>query len=97
MDILAIHDPALYAAFAFRDALERHGIAIRGEAVARHAASPTTGVELARRDSEPLLEALRVAAKVSQNLHAELILRAVGRAGAKPGPRRRGSRRCGLS
>jgi D-alanyl-D-alanine carboxypeptidase/D-alanyl-D-alanine-endopeptidase (penicillin-binding protein 4) len=82
--VLAIHDPALYAAAALRDALARRGIAVHGEAVARHAAAgqvtqPAAGVELARRDSPPLLEALRVAAKVSQNLHAELILRAVAR------------------
>jgi D-alanyl-D-alanine carboxypeptidase/D-alanyl-D-alanine-endopeptidase (penicillin-binding protein 4) len=83
-EILAIHDPALYAAAALRDALARRGVAIRGEAVSRHALSgqpvqPATGFELARRDSAPLLEDLRVTAKVSQNLHAELILRAVAR------------------
>ena len=82
---LAIHDPALYAAVALRDALARRGVAIRGEAMARHALpgqsrEPTTGFELARRDSAPLLDDLRVTAKVSQNLHAELILRAVARA-----------------
>jgi len=94
-EILAIHDPALYAAVALRDALTRHGVAIRGGAVARHwlpgeAAIPTTGVELARLDSLPLLEALRVTAKVSQNLHAELILRAVGRARRGAGSREAG-------
>jgi len=83
--ILAIHDPALYAAAALRDALSRRGVAVRGEAVARHAmpgqpVEPAAGFELARRDSAPLIEDLRVTAKVSQNLHAELILRAVARA-----------------
>ncbi len=38
------------------------------------------GFELAVRKSAPLLEDLRITAKVSQNLHAELDLRAVGRA-----------------
>jgi D-alanyl-D-alanine carboxypeptidase/D-alanyl-D-alanine-endopeptidase (penicillin-binding protein 4) len=38
------------------------------------------GFELAARKSAPLLEDLRITAKVSQNLHAELDLRAVGRA-----------------
>jgi D-alanyl-D-alanine carboxypeptidase/D-alanyl-D-alanine-endopeptidase (penicillin-binding protein 4) len=84
-ELLAIHDPALYAAAALRDALTRRGVAIRGEAVARHAlpgqpVEPATGIELARRDSAPLLDDLRVTAKVSQNLHAELILLAVARA-----------------
>ena len=39
-----------------------------------------SGIELARRVSAPLIEDLRITAKVSQNLHAELALRAVGRA-----------------
>jgi D-alanyl-D-alanine carboxypeptidase/D-alanyl-D-alanine-endopeptidase (penicillin-binding protein 4) len=83
-ELLAIHDPALYAAVALRDALTRGGVAIRGNAVARHSLPgapviPATGFELARLDSLPLLEDLRVTAKVSQNLHAELILRSVAR------------------
>ena len=41
---------------------------------------PVAGVELARRVSAALIEDLRVTDKVSQNLHAELALRAVGRA-----------------
>jgi len=91
-ELLAIDDPALYAAAALRDALERRGVAIRGEAVARHSlpgapVAATSGFELARLDSTPLLEGLRVAAKVSQNLHAEMILRAVGRARRGTGSR----------
>src|SRR5262249_45127861 len=42
--------------------------------------SEASEVELARRVSAPLIEDLRVTDKVSQNLHAELALRAVGRA-----------------
>jgi len=41
---------------------------------------PDSGFELARRTSAPLLEDLRITDKVSQNLHAELALRAVARA-----------------
>jgi D-alanyl-D-alanine carboxypeptidase/D-alanyl-D-alanine-endopeptidase (penicillin-binding protein 4) len=94
-EILAIHDPALYAAVALRDALTRRGVAIQGAAVARHSlpgapVTPTTGLELARLDSLPLLENLRVMAKVSQNLHAELILRAVARAQRGAGSREAG-------
>ena len=37
-------------------------------------------MELAHRVSAPLLEDLRITDKVSQNLHAELLLRAVARA-----------------
>lgn len=82
---LGIEDPAEYAALALRQALEARGIAVAGTAVARHTlpgetAEPASGEELARRVSAPLLEDLRVTAKVSQNLHAEMALRAVGQA-----------------
>jgi D-alanyl-D-alanine carboxypeptidase/D-alanyl-D-alanine-endopeptidase (penicillin-binding protein 4) len=92
--VLAIEDPALYAAQALRLALEERGVSVGGGATARHAfpnetpdltqaAAPPTavsGAELARRVSAPLIEDLRITDKVSQNLHAELALRAVGRA-----------------
>ena len=105
IEVLGVDDPALFAAYALRDALARKGIAIRGEPRARHlfpnqvadlengpAPEPEEGVELARRESAPLLEDLRVTAKVSQNLHAEMALRAVARA-----RRRIGSREAGLA
>jgi D-alanyl-D-alanine carboxypeptidase/D-alanyl-D-alanine-endopeptidase (penicillin-binding protein 4) len=96
-EMLAIHDPALYAAAALRDALMRRGVVVRGKAVVRHAlwnepVAPPAGFEMARIDSAPLIEDLRVLAKVSQNLHAELILRAVGRAEAGAGTREAGLR-----
>jgi D-alanyl-D-alanine carboxypeptidase/D-alanyl-D-alanine-endopeptidase (penicillin-binding protein 4) len=81
---LAIGDPALYAAEVLRDALLRKGVAIRGEAVASHRfpdestdTSPKLGVLLAERRSPPLLDLLQVVDKVSQNLHAEILLREV--------------------
>jgi D-alanyl-D-alanine carboxypeptidase/D-alanyl-D-alanine-endopeptidase (penicillin-binding protein 4) len=87
-EILAVDDPALYAAAAFRLALARMGVRIMGRAVARHRTGAEGGkgerggyVELARRRSPPLIEILRVINKVSQNLHAELVLREVSRAG----------------
>jgi serine-type D-Ala-D-Ala carboxypeptidase/endopeptidase (penicillin-binding protein 4) len=102
-EVLGIDDPALYAAMAFRDALARHGISIRGEARAVHlypsqvadlkngpAPEPEPGVELARRDSGPLLEDLRITDKVSQNLHAEMALRAVAKARRHVGSREAG-------
>jgi D-alanyl-D-alanine carboxypeptidase/D-alanyl-D-alanine-endopeptidase (penicillin-binding protein 4) len=90
-EALAIDDPGVYAAAMLRDALIRRGVSIRGAAVARHlyvdevadrkradALPVAAGVELARRQSPPLNELLQVVDKVSQNLHAEAILREVG-------------------
>ena len=91
--LLGIDDPALYAAKALRELLEQRGIAVAGSAVAQHlyahdvadltqgpAPPPDSGIELARHISAPFLEDLRITDKVSQNLHAELALRAVARA-----------------
>ena len=95
---LGIADPAEYAALAFRQLLEERGIAVRGAAVARHlplseAAFPAADGEdvvLARRVSAPLVEDLQITDKASQNLHAEMALRAVGRARRNVGSRAAG-------
>ena len=92
-EILAIDDPALFAAQALRDALLRRSIVVLGRPVSRHAfpyefadlakggPAETPGGEwvLASRSSMPLIEDLRVTNKISQNLHAELLLRAAAR------------------
>jgi D-alanyl-D-alanine carboxypeptidase/D-alanyl-D-alanine-endopeptidase (penicillin-binding protein 4) len=91
--LLGIEDPALFAAKAFRQILEEHGISVTGTAVAHHlypdrlaslteapAPPPDPVIELARHTSAPLVEDLRITDKVSQNLHAEMALRAVARA-----------------
>lgn len=91
---LAIGDPALYAAEVLRDALQRRGVSIHGDSIARHRfpdetneAEPPLAVLLAEHHSPPLLELLQVVDKVSQNLHAEVLLRetsvASGRAGSR--------------
>jgi serine-type D-Ala-D-Ala carboxypeptidase/endopeptidase (penicillin-binding protein 4) len=94
---LAVADPADYAARALRRALEERGVLVEGGIQVRHrfAGEPPLDntrldVELARRESAPLLEDLRVTAKVSQNLHAELALRAVARARRSEGSREAG-------
>jgi D-alanyl-D-alanine carboxypeptidase/D-alanyl-D-alanine-endopeptidase (penicillin-binding protein 4) len=84
--LLAVDDPALYAAEVLRDALTRRGISVHGKAVARHRMSDDAfnpdqarpRVVLAQRSSPPLAELLQVIDKVSQNLHAEVMLREVG-------------------
>lgn len=74
---LAVDDPALYAATAFRVALQLEGIRMDGPAVARHHAPATPEpVTLALRESPPLPLLLQVVNKESQNLHAELMRRA---------------------
>jgi D-alanyl-D-alanine carboxypeptidase/D-alanyl-D-alanine-endopeptidase (penicillin-binding protein 4) len=91
--LIGVEDPAQFAAQALRTELERRGVTVTGSAISEHlypdslasldqvpASPPPAGIELARRVSPPLIEDLRITAKVSQNLHAELALRAVGRA-----------------
>ncbi len=83
-EILPVDDPALFAASALYDALTRRGIAIHGRPVARHRALgepyvPAEGEELASRTSPPLADLLQVMDIFSVNLHAELLLREVGR------------------
>jgi serine-type D-Ala-D-Ala carboxypeptidase/endopeptidase (penicillin-binding protein 4) len=98
---LAIGDPALYAAEALRDALTARGVAIRGDAVARHrfpdeattespAPAISPAVILAERQSPRLLDLLQVVDKVSQNLHAEIFLREAGVASGHAGSRESG-------
>ncbi len=92
---IAVDDPALYAACALYDALTRRGVVVLGHPVARHRAAEdayqaASGVTLAARISPPLTELLQVTAKVSQNLHAELLLREVGREGGHSATRENG-------
>ena len=81
-ETIAVDDPALFAAHALYDALVRRGVTIRGRPVARHqngqASAQGQGTLIATRQSPPLSEILRAAIKVSQNLHAEMLLREVG-------------------
>jgi serine-type D-Ala-D-Ala carboxypeptidase/endopeptidase (penicillin-binding protein 4) len=96
---LAIEDPAHYAAFALRNSLAMRGIPVRGQALARHwyadgsaPPPPPEGTEIARLTSAPLIESLQVMAKVSQNLHTEMLLRTVGRARRGEGTREAGQK-----
>ncbi len=93
--LLAVDDPALFAANALVDALARLGVAVSGRAMARHRSVEDVsiqgeGIELARHDSLPLVEALRVIDKESQNLHAEMMLREVARNAGAIGSRASG-------
>ena len=86
---LGIDDPAHYAAWRLRALLEARGVRVTGSVRAHHrpvgpagAPPPDRGIErelLLRQTPPPLVEDLRVINKVSQNLHAELMLRRLGR------------------
>lgn len=94
-ELLAIDDPAEFAAVALRHMLQERGVAIRGRAVARHRYPGEDRPEmptyvLAERASPPLIETLRVVNKVSQNLQAELVLREVAFAARGSGSRQDG-------
>jgi D-alanyl-D-alanine carboxypeptidase/D-alanyl-D-alanine-endopeptidase (penicillin-binding protein 4) len=80
---VGVDDPALFAAFALQEALTRRGVLVRGHPVARHRSATTpyhepVGEVVAVRTSPPLSHILQVLDKVSENLHAELMLRAAG-------------------
>jgi serine-type D-Ala-D-Ala carboxypeptidase/endopeptidase (penicillin-binding protein 4) len=88
---VAIENPQQLVGELFRQALEARGIAVRGSVVVRHltpgeAAADPKGlgpapgrVVLAEHISPPLREGLQVLTKASQNLHAEMLLRTLGR------------------
>jgi D-alanyl-D-alanine carboxypeptidase/D-alanyl-D-alanine-endopeptidase (penicillin-binding protein 4) len=80
----AVTDGAQFAAAALKYSLEQHGIRVSGEAQAVHRlpgvpfipAMP--GTVVATHESIGLLEDLRLTEKISQNLHADLLLFDVG-------------------
>jgi serine-type D-Ala-D-Ala carboxypeptidase/endopeptidase (penicillin-binding protein 4) len=87
----AVRKPALYTAAAFRRALADAGVEITGDLqrvtsdTERHAGTEVEKlVELASLESLPLSEMVKIVNKHSQNLHAELVLRMLGR---ERGPR----------
>lgn len=88
---LGIDDPALYAAWTFKRMLAERGVRVRGEARSRYRpagiddgpeqrqplAATVRPDDLAALDPSSLLEDVVIINKVSQNLHAELLLRRV--------------------
>ena len=83
---LSVHNPALWAATIFKNALVARGITVSGGAqvrdsrtVASQRFEPAGAVELAFVNSQPLSEIVRKTNKESNNLYAELILRTIGR------------------
>lgn len=93
---LSVHQPALWAATLFQEALKRRGIEVVGKARMIDArekaegarARPERDVELAFVTSRTLNQIVRLTNKESINLYAELILRTLGkeRGGSIPAP-----------
>ncbi len=81
---LAIEEPAEYAAALLKRLLEARGVRVYGDARARHTADTAAGAPtvLAEHISLPLSEDVRLLNKISQNLHAELLLRVAARQAA---------------
>jgi D-alanyl-D-alanine carboxypeptidase/D-alanyl-D-alanine-endopeptidase (penicillin-binding protein 4) len=73
----AVADPALFAAEALVDVLREHGISVRGEARSDYGTSGPESTLLVGRESLPLAQLIQIVNKVSQNLHAEMLLREV--------------------
>jgi serine-type D-Ala-D-Ala carboxypeptidase/endopeptidase (penicillin-binding protein 4) len=81
--ILAIEEPAQHAATVLKQLLEARGVRVDGVARVRHEATKTQEdpVVLAEHVSAPLRDAVKLINKISQNLHAEMLLRTVARQG----------------
>src|SRR3989440_4996738 len=101
---LSVHDPALWAATLFKQALISRGIKVSGEPRTRDFRVPDTdkfdpqkAVELAYDDSQSLGAIVHRTNKESNNLFAELILRTIGkeRAASAPDPDARKNRERG--
>ena len=75
---LAVADPASCAAAVFASVLERRGIPVASGVATSSAPLPASARVLAAYDGVPLVDAIRVVNKESQNLHAEMLLRYLG-------------------
>ncbi|MBI4445753.1 MAG: D-alanyl-D-alanine carboxypeptidase/D-alanyl-D-alanine-endopeptidase [Acidobacteria bacterium] len=76
-----VRDPALYTVTILKDRLKASGIVVRGGSRSRHYGEnpdPIPNQEIYVHYSKPLLEIISYINKRSQNLYAELLLRALG-------------------
>jgi len=79
--VLAIEEPAQHAAATLKRLLEERRIKVGGTARARHEQAEVPGdpTVLAEHVSVPLGDSVKLVNKISQNLHTEMLLRAVAR------------------
>ncbi|MET8863171.1 D-alanyl-D-alanine carboxypeptidase/D-alanyl-D-alanine-endopeptidase [Nonomuraea sp. NPDC004580] len=74
---VAVDDPTAYAASLFRKGLSKHGVKVLGRTEA--GAAPESAKKLAEHESMPLGELLVPFMKLSNNIHAEILTKAMGR------------------
>jgi serine-type D-Ala-D-Ala carboxypeptidase/endopeptidase (penicillin-binding protein 4) len=100
---ISVHDPPLWAATLFKQALLARGIKVNGDVRSRDFRTvetdkfdPQKAIELAYENSESLAEIVRRTNKESNKLFAELILRTVGKergtSAPDPDPRKNAAR-----
>src|SRR5262249_46899675 len=82
-EFMAVWEPTGYAAALFRDALHRHGVRVAG--ATSRGATPAGATEYAARESMPLRDLLTPFLKLSNNMHAEILTKTMGRATAGKG------------
>ncbi|MET0233558.1 MAG: D-alanyl-D-alanine carboxypeptidase/D-alanyl-D-alanine-endopeptidase [Kibdelosporangium sp.] len=73
-----VSEPSGLAASLFRDALARHGVRVLGP-TQTGVATPADAVSMVEHQSMPLSELLVPFMKLSNNMHAEILVKAVGR------------------
>jgi D-alanyl-D-alanine carboxypeptidase/D-alanyl-D-alanine-endopeptidase (penicillin-binding protein 4) len=74
---MAVWEPTGYAAALFRAALGKHGVKVLGQTA--RGATPANAPVVASRKSMPLSELAVPFLKLSNNLHAEILVKAMGR------------------
>jgi D-alanyl-D-alanine carboxypeptidase/D-alanyl-D-alanine-endopeptidase (penicillin-binding protein 4) len=75
---VSVWEPTGYAAAVFRDALTAHGVKVTGSTRLGHA-TPAAARQLASHTSMPLKDLLIPFMKLSNNIHAEILTKAMGR------------------
>jgi D-alanyl-D-alanine carboxypeptidase/D-alanyl-D-alanine-endopeptidase (penicillin-binding protein 4) len=74
---MAVWEPSGLAAAVFSDALARHGVRVKGGTT--FAATPAGTTVVAQKDSIPVGELLKPFLKLSNNMHAETLVKAAGK------------------
>jgi len=80
---MAVWEPTGYAAALFRAALGAHGVTVTGPTTG--GATPADATRLAAHESMPLVELAVPFLKLSNNMHAEILMKAIGRKAADDG------------